>query len=225
VKFCILRVPIYASDKDSKTYSAKIRQYDMGSTEDFLIWRKTLNTQIKNNGFAGNYEMVVNLAQVMLVGSSLDDFVKERRAQEKKNLTLLAKTTMELTPQHIYDYAIFKFAICSFDTQSGWRDALERQREYTRRDLSMGKLNPEKFSQIMQEINRYFYFIPMENNAGKDKTPIMKAYGKALPNDEIKSIMRIAIPPEWTVNVLALGKEPWKFRDFNDQVATYCQQW
>jgi hypothetical protein len=27
------------------------------------------------------------------------------------------------------------------------------------------------------------------------------------------------------VNLLALGKEPWKFRDFNDQLDTYHQQW
>jgi hypothetical protein len=34
-----------------------------------------------------------------------------------------------------------------------------------------------------------------------------------------------SIPPEWTVNLLALGKEPWKFRYVNDQLATYHQQW
>jgi hypothetical protein len=27
------------------------------------------------------------------------------------------------------------------------------------------------------------------------------------------------------VNLLALGKEPWKFRDLNKQLATYHQQW
>jgi hypothetical protein len=57
------------------------------------------------------------------------------------------------------------------------------------------------------------------------KTPIVKAYGKAMPDDEIRFIMERAIPPEWTVNLLALGKEPWKFRDLNDQLATYRQQW
>jgi hypothetical protein len=65
----------------------------------------------------------------------------------------------------------------------------------------------------------------MEKNTGKDKTPNAKAYGKALPYDEIRSIIGRAIPPEWTVNLLALGKEPWKFRDLNDQLATYGQQW
>jgi hypothetical protein len=37
-----------------------------------------LNEQIKNTGFAGNYEMVTNLAQAMLVGHSLDVFVKNK---------------------------------------------------------------------------------------------------------------------------------------------------
>jgi hypothetical protein len=123
---------------------------------------------------------------------------------------------MELTLQQIYDYAIFELSIRDFDTQSGWRDIFERQREYMRRDLFMGKLNPEKFSQMLQEMNRYLDFIPMGKSTGKEKIPIVKAYGKSLPDDEIRSIMGRAIPPEWTVNLLALGKEPWKFKYLND---------
>jgi hypothetical protein len=65
----------------------------------------------------------------------------------------------------------------------------------------------------------------MEKNTGKNKTPIVKAYGNTLPDDKIRSIMGRAIPLEWTMNLLALGKEPWKFRDLNDQLATYLQQW
>jgi hypothetical protein len=128
-----------------------------------------LNEQIKKNGFAGNYEMVINLAQSMLVGRSLDAFVKERRAQEFKNKTRLAKGTTELTGHHIYDYAIFELEIRTFDAQSGWRDAIERQRHSMMRDIFMGKLNAEKFSQRLQERNRYLDFIPMEKNTGKDK--------------------------------------------------------
>jgi hypothetical protein len=33
------------------------------------------------------------------------------------------------------------------------------------------------------------------------------------------------IPPEWIVNVLALGKEPWIFKDLEDQLNMYRQQW
>jgi hypothetical protein len=33
------------------------------------------------------------------------------------------------------------------------------------------------------------------------------------------------IPPEWTVNLLALGKEPWRFKDLEDQLNMYRQQW
>jgi 2-succinyl-5-enolpyruvyl-6-hydroxy-3-cyclohexene-1-carboxylate synthase len=34
-----------------------------------------------------------------------------------------------------------------------------------------------------------------------------------------------AIPPEWTVNLLALGKEPSRFKDLEDQLNMYRQQW
>jgi hypothetical protein len=46
-----------------------------------------------------------------------------------------------------------------------------------------------------------------------------------LPEDEIRSIMGRAIPPEWTVNLLALEKEPWRFKDLEDQLNMYRQQW
>jgi hypothetical protein len=87
----------------------------------------------------------------------------------------------------------------------------------------MGKLNLEKFSQRLQDLNRYFDFIPIEKTSDSLKTT--KAYGKSLPEDEIRSIMGRAIPPEWTVNLLALGKEPWRFKVLEDQLNVYRQQW
>jgi hypothetical protein len=33
------------------------------------------------------------------------------------------------------------------------------------------------------------------------------------------------IPPEWAVNLLALGKEPWRIKDLEDQLNMYRQQW
>jgi hypothetical protein len=75
-----------------------------------------LNEHIKNNRLAGNHEIVTNLAQAMLMGRSLDTFVKETRSQEVKTKTHLAMGTTELMAQQIYDYAIFELAICLFDT-------------------------------------------------------------------------------------------------------------
>jgi hypothetical protein len=92
-----------------------------------------------------------------------------------------------------------------------------------RRDLFMGRLNLEKFSQRLQDLNRYLYYIPIEKTSDRNK--VNKAYGKSLPEYELRSIMGRAIPPEWTVNLLSLGKEPWKFRDLDDQLNVYRQQW
>jgi hypothetical protein len=87
----------------------------------------------------------------------------------------------------------------------------------------MAKLNPEKFSQRLQDLNRYLDFIPIEKTSDNNK--ITKAYGKSLPEDEIRSVMGRAIPPEWTVNLLALGKDHWRFKDLEDQLNMYHQQW
>jgi phosphopantetheine adenylyltransferase len=62
----------------------------------------------------------------------------------------------------------------------------------------MGKLNPEKFSQRLQDLNRYMDYIPIEKTSNSNK--ITKAYGKSLTEDEIRSIIGQAIPPEWIVN-------------------------
>jgi hypothetical protein len=86
-----------------------------------------------------------------------------------------------------------------------------------------GKTNPEKFSQRLQDLNRYLDFIPTEKTSDSNK--ITKAYGKSLPEDEIRSIMGREISPEWTVNLLALGKYPWRFKDLEDQLNIYRQQW
>jgi hypothetical protein len=59
-------------------------------------------------------------------------------------------------------------------------------------------------------------YIPIEKTNEKDKT--IKSYGKSFPEDEIRSITGRAIPPEWTVNLLALGKEPWRFRNLEDEL-------
>jgi hypothetical protein len=163
-----------------------------------------LNEKMKNNGYTANYDMVMNLSQSMLAGHSLEAFLSERRSQEAKNRIRKAKEQTMHTPQQIYDCAIFELAIRAFDIQSVWRDACERQREYMRRDLFMRKLNPEKFSQRLQDLNKYLDYIPIEKTTVSDKT--IKAYGKSLSEDEIRSIMGRTIPPEWTVNLLSLGK-------------------
>jgi hypothetical protein len=93
-----------------------------------LKWRLILNEQVKNNGYTGNYDMLMNLAHTMLAGRSLEAFLNEKRSQEAKNRILKAKTQTEHTPNQIYDNAIFELEIRAFDIQSGWRDAYERQR-------------------------------------------------------------------------------------------------
>jgi hypothetical protein len=157
-------------DKDSKTYVVKFKKYDTGTPKEFLRWRLTLNEKMKNHGYSGKYDMVMNLAQAMLLGRGLEDFFSERRAQDVKNKTRKANEQTEYTPQQIYDCAIFELAIRAFDIQSGWKDAFERQREYMRRNIFMGKLNPENFSQRLQYLNKYLDCIPIERTTMADNT-------------------------------------------------------
>jgi hypothetical protein len=71
-------------DKESKPYVVKVKKYDSGAPEEFLRWRLILNEQMKSHGYNANYDMVMNLAQAMLAGRSLEEFLNERRAQEAK---------------------------------------------------------------------------------------------------------------------------------------------
>jgi hypothetical protein len=101
VKFCSLKVPMDHEDKASKTNVVKIKKYDTGTPEEFLRWRLILNEQMKNHGYSGNYDMVMNLAQAMLAGSGLEAFLSERQAQDVKNKTRTANEQTEYTPQQI----------------------------------------------------------------------------------------------------------------------------
>jgi hypothetical protein len=71
-------------DKEPKTYVVKVKKYDTGTPEEFFRWNLVLNEQMKNQGYSGNYDMVMNLAQSMLAGRSLEEFLNECRAQETK---------------------------------------------------------------------------------------------------------------------------------------------
>jgi hypothetical protein len=60
-------------------------------TEEFLSWRLVLNKQMKNHGYSGNYDMVMNFTQAVLEGRNLEACLNEQRAKETKNKTRKAK--------------------------------------------------------------------------------------------------------------------------------------
>jgi hypothetical protein len=70
-----LKVPIDHEDKESKTYTVKVKRYDSGIPEDFLKWRLILAEQVKNNGYIYITDNIMNSAQAMLAGRSLEAFL------------------------------------------------------------------------------------------------------------------------------------------------------
>jgi hypothetical protein len=83
--YCSLKVPIDHVDKESKTYTVKVKRYDSGQPEEFLKWRLILAEQIRNNGYGDNADNSMHLAQAMLAGRSLEAFLNEKRSQDAKN--------------------------------------------------------------------------------------------------------------------------------------------
>jgi hypothetical protein len=69
--YCSLKVPIDHTDKESKTYTVKVKRYDSGPPEEFLKWGLVLAEQTKNNGYGDNADSSMNLSQAMLTGRSL----------------------------------------------------------------------------------------------------------------------------------------------------------
>jgi hypothetical protein len=63
--------------------------------------------------------MIMNLAQAILAGRSLEAFLTERRSQESKNRIRKAKEQTIHTPNQIYDCTIFELAIRAFEIQRG----------------------------------------------------------------------------------------------------------
>jgi hypothetical protein len=79
-----LNVPIDHTDKESKTYTVKVKRYNPGPPEEFLRWRLILADQSKNNGYGDNADNNMNLDEAMLAGRSLEAFLNEKRSQEGK---------------------------------------------------------------------------------------------------------------------------------------------
>jgi hypothetical protein len=75
--YYLLKVPIDHTDKESKTYTVKVKRYDSGPPEEFLKWRLILAEQVKNNCYGDNADNSMNLAQAMLAGRSLEAFLNE----------------------------------------------------------------------------------------------------------------------------------------------------
>jgi hypothetical protein len=67
----------------------KVKRYDSESPEEFLKWRLILSQQVKNNGYGKNHDNIINLAQAMLAGRSLEAFLNEKRSQEANNKILI----------------------------------------------------------------------------------------------------------------------------------------
>jgi hypothetical protein len=73
-----------------------------------------------------------------------------------------------------------------------------------RRDLFMGKLTQKSSFKDCKTSTSIWITSQLKKTTWSDKT--IKAYGKSLPEDEIRSIMGRAIPPEWTVNFVGTWK-------------------
>jgi hypothetical protein len=82
-----LKVPIDHTDKESKNYTVKVKRYDSGPPEEFLKWRLILAEQVKNNGYGENAENSMNLAKLMLVGRSLEAFIRETLTRSEESGT------------------------------------------------------------------------------------------------------------------------------------------
>jgi hypothetical protein len=89
----------------------KVKIYDAGPPEAFLKCRLILAEKIKNNGYGDDADNSMNLAQAMLAGRSLEEFLNEKRSQEAKNRVCKSKTIAEHTPKQIYDFALFELSI------------------------------------------------------------------------------------------------------------------
>jgi tRNA U38,U39,U40 pseudouridine synthase TruA len=96
-----MKVPIDHEDKESKTYTVKVKIYDYGSPEEFLKWRLILEEQVENNAYGDNPDNIMNLAQEMLGGRSLEAFLNEKCSQDAKNRVRKSKTIAEQTPTQI----------------------------------------------------------------------------------------------------------------------------
>jgi hypothetical protein len=111
--YCVSKVPIDHTDKESETYTVKVKRYDSGPPKEFLKWRLILVEQIKNNGYGDNADNSMNLAQAMLAGRSLEAFLNKKCSQEAKNR--VRKSKKRLQSIHPSKFMISLYSNCQFE--------------------------------------------------------------------------------------------------------------
>jgi hypothetical protein len=79
-------------------------------------------TSEEQRGYTDNPDNIMNLAQAMLAGRSLEAFLNEKRSQEAKNRVRKSKTIAEHTPKQIYLSCQFERLIPKVDGEMPTKD-------------------------------------------------------------------------------------------------------
>jgi hypothetical protein len=193
----------------------KVQVFDEGSAEDWILWRmdvKELFDKMQaNNNPAKQHQIYSSL----LSGKAKEDYVANWNSRNATNVALPAPERYSL--KHVLHLVVNDTAKKYFSIECDWSNAYRYQKAYLRKNLFMGDMNPDKFCDRLEKMNRMLPYFPLAHDDANDP--------EELDDDELCDILDSAKKPEWHVTMMSQGMRPHSFESFEQAKTYYKQLW
>ena len=208
-KFRTFEISFDPTDADSDTYDRKIRVFEEGTPEEWVLHQMEVEDLFTTAGYVES-EKRLAVWRALFDGKAKDYFryylnartvennAKEEDDQEDGNVVL----------QHVLNDVARKI----FGNE--WKIAARTQKTYMRNNLHIEDKNPEVFYDRLKELNRYLPYFPYRDGQAPPDT---------LPEDEIMDILDRAKKIDWHVTMLSQGRRPESFEDA-ESLVEYLKQ-
>ena len=202
-------------DKDTETYRVKVKTFSEGSAEAWILWRQELDDLIDKMGDDVNAAKSRNIVSSLLTGAAKEEYTDAINIRTDAN-DQIKKVNDQLTENDVLLLALNDVAKAPFGREGDWQYAYRYQQSYLRKNLFMGDMDPDKFSDRLIKLNRMLAFFPFMD----DDLPIER---EPLDDDELIDIFDSSKKIEWHVTMMSQGKRPHTFLTMKDARAYFKQ--
>ena len=197
------------TDEDSDTYMRKVRVFEEGSPEEWVLHQMEVEDLFTTAGYVES-EKKLAVWRALFDGKAKDYFRHYLNTRTVENNARDAADRLngnDLLRQVLNDVARKIFG-------NEWKIAARTQKTYMRNNLHIEDRNPEVFFDRLKEMNRYLPYFPYRDDQNPPDT---------LPEDEIMDILDRAKKIDWHVTMLSQGRRPESF-DNAEGLVEYLKQ-
>lgn len=209
----VFSIPLDATSS-SKTklqecYKQYVAVFEEGTPEDWCALRTEAVDLFQAMGIAKDFEKQHNVWRSLFKGQAKDRFTALFNATKVEQEGVI--DSMGLSYEQVLQTALNGVAKYVF---VNWQKALRNQKQYMQHALSMGSMEPGKFCERLQKVNRYLAYFPSAN-------PL--AAPSPFEEEELLNIVGLSVPAEWSITMLTTNQGIETFETM-EEVVVYFKQ-